>query len=386
VQVTDVVSLRVFPASKFCLAIRIFVQAMKKIDWYILKKFLSTFFYSIILLTVISTVIDLSERTDDFSKSGLSGKEIFYQYYVGFIPHIMSLLFPLFVFISVIFFTSKMANLSEFIAILASGVSLQRILRPYFIGGVFLALMLWYGNLSLIPRANDIRATFDLKYLRGPMTPTFSNAYYMRVDSFTYCGMRYYDTVSKSGGNFFLQTVRNNRVVYNLRSDNILWDTAKKNWRLSSVIERHVDSLGERVTYMPEMNRTFTFRPGDLRRDDFMQARLTTPELRRMIELEKLRGSESVKDLVMEEAKRTSTPVAVIILTLIGAIMACRKIRGGSGVHLAVGILICSVFILTDRFSTIFATKGNLDPYVAAWLPNLIFGLVTIYLYKKAPK
>lgn len=359
---------------------------MKKIDWYILKKFLSTFFYSIILLTVISTVIDLSERTDDFAKSGLSAKEIFYQYYVGFIPHIMSLLFPLFVFISVIFFTSKMANLSEFIAILASGVSLQRILRPYLIGGIFLALLLWYGNLSLIPKANDIRATFDLKYLRGPMTPTFSNAYYMRVDSFTYCGMRYYDTVSKSGGNFFLQTVRKNKVVYNLRADNILWDTAKKDWRLSSVLERHVDSLGERVTYLPEVHRTFTFRPGDLRRDDFMQARLTTPELRRMIELEKLRGSESVKDLTTEEAKRTSTPVAVIILTLIGAIMACRKIRGGSGVHLAVGILICSVFILTDRFSTIFATKGNLDPYVAAWLPNLIFGLVTIYLYKKAPK
>jgi lipopolysaccharide export system permease protein len=364
----------------------LFLGRMKKIDVYIIGKFLSTFFFSLIMLTVISTVIDLSERTDDFARSGLSAREIFLQYYVGFIPHIMALLFPLFVFISVIFFTSKMANRSEFVAILASGVSLNRILRPYWIGGILLAALLWVGYREVIPRASDIRAQFDLKYLRSPLFQSSSNSYYMRVDSFSYSGMRYYDTVSKTGGNFFLETVRNNKVVYNLRADNITWDTAKRDWRLTGVVERRVDSLGERVSYHPELHRTFTFTPPDLRRDDFMQARLTSPELKRMIELEKLRGSETVKDLTMEFAKRTSTPVSVVILTLIGAILACRKVRGGSGMHLALGIVICAVFILTDRFSTIFSVKGDLNPYVAAWIPNVLFGALTVYLYRKAPK
>jgi len=360
---------------------------MRKLDRYILGKFLSTFFFSILLLTVISTVIDLSERTDDFARSGLSAAEIVRQYYFGFVPYIMALLFPLFVFISVIFFTSKMANRSEFIAILASGVSLRRILLPYWVGGLFLGGLLWLGNRELIPVANGIRAAFDLKYLRSPvMNSGASNAYYMRVDSFSYCGMRYYDTVSRSGGSFFLETVRDNRLTYNLRADNILWDTAKKAWRLNGVVERRIDSLGETVAYTPELHRTFPFRPGDLRRDDFVQSRLTSRELQRLLELEKLRGSETVKDLMMEDAKRDATPVAVVILTLIGAILACRRIRGGSGVHLALGIIICCVFILTDRFSTIFSTKGDLNPYLAAWVPNAVFATLTAWLYRTAPK
>jgi lipopolysaccharide export system permease protein len=201
---------------------------MNKLDRYILRQFLSTFFFSIVLLTVISTVIDLSERTDDFARSGLTTRQIIEQYYFGFVPYIMAMLFPLFVFISVIFFTSKMANRTEFVAMLASGISLRRILRPYLVGGILLGGILWWGYLALIPRANDIRATFDLKYLRsGPMAQGPSNSYYMRVDSFSYCGIRYYDTVSKNGGGFFMETIRGNRITYNLRADNIIWDTAK---------------------------------------------------------------------------------------------------------------------------------------------------------------
>lgn len=359
---------------------------MKKIDWYIFKKFISTFVFSVILLTVISTVIDMSEKTDDFVKSGLSSKEILLQYYAGFIPYIVSMLFPLFVFISVIFFTSKMATRSEFIAILASGVSLSRILRPYLVGGILLGLLLWYGNQYIIPRANEKRTHFEAKYVKSPILQTVSRSIYMRVDSFSYCGIRYYDTTSRSGGSFFLETVHDFKVTYNLRADNMSWDTAKKQWRLSGVLDRKLDGLKEKVAYYPEMYKDFPFGPKDLQRDEFMQARLTTPELNRMIKLEKLRGSETVKELMMENAHRNATPVAVVILTLIGAILACRRIRGGSGVHLALGIIICAVFILTDRFSTIFSTKGDLNPYIAAWIPNVLFSLLTVYLYKKAPK
>jgi lipopolysaccharide export system permease protein len=328
----------------------------------------------------------MSEKTDDFVKSGLTAREIFSQYYVGFIPHIISLLFPLFVFISVIFFTSKMANRSEFIAILASGVSLRRVLRPYLVGGLLLALTLWMGSRYVIPRANEIRTRFEAKYVKSPMMQTTSRSIYMRVDSFSYCGIRYYDTTSRSGGSFFMETIRNNQVVYNLRADNILWDTTKRKWRLTGVLERKIDGLKEEVVFQQEKYRDFNFTPRDLQRDEYVQSRLTTPELKRMIELEKLRGSETVRELMMERAHRNATPVAVLILTLIGAILACRKIRGGSGVHLALGIIICAVFILSDRFSTIFSTKGNLNPDVAAWIPNVLFGVLTAYLYKKAPK
>jgi len=359
---------------------------MKKIDWYIFKKFISTFVFSVILLTVISTVIDMSEKTDDFVKSGLSTSEILIQYYMGFIPYIISMLFPLFVFISVIFFTSKMANRSEFIAILASGVSLARILRPYLVGGILLGLLLWYGNQYIIPLANEKRTHFEAKYVKSPIMQVVSRSIYMRVDSFSYCGIRYYDTTSRSGGSFFLEEVRDHNVTYNLRADNMAWDTAKKEWRLTGVLERSIDSLREKVSYYPEMHKKFPFGPKDLQRDEYMHSRLTTPELNRMIAMEKLRGSETVKELRMENAHRNATPVAVVILALIGAILASRRIRGGSGVHLALGIIICAVFILTDRFSTIFSTKGDLNPYVAAWIPNVLFGLLTIYLYKKAPK
>jgi lipopolysaccharide export system permease protein len=359
---------------------------LRKLDWYILKKFLTTFFFSLILFTIISTVIDMSEKTDDFAKAALDYTQVFREYYSGFIPFILAMLFPLFVFISVIFFTSKMANRSEFIAILASGVSLRRILRPYWVGGILLGVMLFIANDYYLPRANEVRTKFEAKYTQTTKLDVMNKSIYMRVDSFTYCGIRYYDTTAKGGGTFFLETIRNHKVVYNMRADNFVWDTARKLWKLTGVIERKVGDLKEDVTFQQELYKDFNFKPSDLQRDEFVKDRLTTPELKRMIELEKLRGSETVKELTMERAKRASTPVSVVILTLIGAIMACRKIRGGSGAHLALGIILCAFFILTDRFSTIFSTKGDLNPYVAAWLPNVMFSAVTLWLYKKAPK
>lgn len=323
---------------------------------------------------------------DDFARSKVDTKLIVFEYYAGFVPYIVSMLFPLFVFLSVIFFTSKMADRAEFIAILASGVSLRRILRPYWVGGVLLAITLYLGNFQLIPRANEKRTKFESKYIKSPMTSTATGSWYMRIDSFSYCGIRYYDTATKTGSTFFMETIHDHVVTYNLRADNISWDTSKRKWKLTGVLERKIGKMKEDVQYQSELYRSFNFTPKDLQRDEYLKERLTTPELNRMIALERLRGSETVKELEMEGAKRAATPVSVIILTLIGAILACRKIRGGSGVHLAVGIILCAIFILTDRFSTIFSTKGNLNPYIAAWIPNLLFSLITLRLYKKAPK
>ncbi|NBO49505.1 MAG: YjgP/YjgQ family permease [Chitinophagia bacterium] len=359
---------------------------MRTIDWYILKNFLKTFFFSVLLLTLISTVVDISEHTDDFVKSGLTAKQIFLTYYIGFIPHIIALLFPLFVFISVIFFTSKMANRSEFIPILSSGVSLNRLMRPYWLGGTILALLLLFSEAFIIPRANTIRTTFEVKYMPNLTVNTSNSGLYMRIDSFTYAGMRYYDTTAKIGGTFFLETVKNNQVVYNLRADNIAWDTTRKKWKLNGVVERELNGLNEKVNFKFEMYKRFSFEPNDLYFDRFTQTRMTTPELQTRIRKERLRGSETVKELEMENAHRVATPFSVLILTLIGALISFRRIRGGSGLHLAIGLIICAVYILFDRFSTIFSTKGDLNPYLAAWIPNLIFGYVAWRIYEKAPK
>src|SRR5690349_10039216 len=204
---------------------------MKKIDWYIIKKFFSTFFFAIFLFTVIAVAVDVSEKTDDFVSSGLSFTDIILQYYIAFVPYIIALLFPLFVFIAVIFFTSKMALRSEVIAIIASGTSFHRFMRPYWVGGITLGLLLMYAVNYVIPVAQEKRTNFEAKYVNVNSTydplMQHSNNIYFRIDSFTYAGVRNYDTSRKSGGPFFMQRIKGDQLVYNLRSEGIRWDTAK---------------------------------------------------------------------------------------------------------------------------------------------------------------
>lgn len=344
-----------------------------------------------LLFTIVGVVIDISEKTDDFVKAGLGAKDVFVKYYLGFIPFINGLLFPLFVFIAVIFFTSQMAGRSEIVAILASGTNFNRFLRPYFTAGTILALILLLLNSFVIPPANKIRTDFELKYIKvnstyDPLVNRHERNIYFRLDSFTYAGVRSYDTFSKSGGPFFLNRVKNKKVVFNLRSDRILWDTAKKKWKLQNVYERTIDSLKEKVVQDKERFVKYDFTFTDLARDDYAKDKLTSPELYEYIEKEKVRGTEGLKVLQVEAYRRVATPVAVIILTLIGAVIASRKVRGGSGAHLGIGLAIAAIFIIMDRFSTIFCTKGNLPPLLAAWMPDIIFFAVAIYLYRKAPK
>jgi lipopolysaccharide export system permease protein len=363
---------------------------LKKLDWYILNKFLKVFFFSIFLFAVIAVVIDGSEKTDDFVRSGFSASEIFTRYYIGFIPHIIALLFPLFVFIAVIFFTSKMAGQTEIIAILASGTSYNRWLRPYLIGGVFLGLFLWISNLYFIPKANIVRGSFESAYVDSHSSYNAliqgSTDIYFKVDSFTYAGIYGYDTAAKRGNNFFIYKVEGDKVNYNLRAETILWDTAAKQWLLTEVIERKVFNNREKMDYSSTMHTNFGFLPLDLEKDKYTKDKLTTPQLIKQIKLEEIRGSEVLNELRIERYRRDATPITVLLLTLIGAIIAGHKVRGGSGSHLALGFIIAAVFIITDRFSTIFSTKGNLPPLLAAWIPNIIFVWVVYYLYKKAAK
>lgn len=361
---------------------------IKKLDWYILKKFLTTFFFAILLLTFITVVIDISEKADDFVKSGLSTGQIITQYYFGFIPHIVSMLFPLFVFISVVFFTSKMAGRSEVVAILASGISFNRFLKPYAIGAVLLALMLWLSYRYVTPAANKLRTNFQSKYIdNGPRSESNSNTTYFRNDSLHYGQVSYFDTVSKRGSGFVLQKIDKTRLLENLRAETLAWDTGKKKWKLESVVIRNFDSAGhETIRQQADMFIDLNFKPAELKKSAYTKDILTTPELSDLINKETLRGAEGLNELKVEKYHRDATPFSLLILTLIGVSLSSRKVRGGSGFHLAIGIITAALFILTDRFSTIFSSKGNFPPLLAAWTPNIIFLFVAIYVFVKAPK
>jgi lipopolysaccharide export system permease protein len=361
---------------------------MKLLDWYIIKKFFVTFFFCLIALTFIVVIVDLSEKTDDFAKTGLSYKEIIVQYYFGFLPHIEAMLFPLFIFISVIFFTSSLANKSEIIAMLSTGISFGRLLRPYMVAGAIFTAFLWWANQYALPPANEKWANFNAKYIDYNYggyvnTSTLSNKYF-KLDSFSYAGIRYYDTTSKTGSNFFIQRFDKTNLVYNLRALSIKWDTGTNKWMLNNVVIRKINGLHQTIIDSATMQMNFNFKPRDLRRDDYMKDKMTTPELNHFIQLEKMRGSGDVNELLLEKNNRNAVPVSVFILTIIGACVSSKKIRGGSGFHLAIGFLICVIYILVGRFASVFALKGNFSPIVAAWLPNVVFGGLAWYLYKRA--
>lgn len=363
---------------------------ISKIDRYIIKKFFITFLFCMLLFTVIAIAVDSSEHTDDFVKSKLSTIEIIRQYYLGFIPWIWGLMYPLFVFIAVIFFTSKMALRSEVIAIIASGTTYNRWLRPYFISGFIFAAVLWYANSYVIPKGTGVKNAFVTKYIDLPSGGSNQgrclNCFYKRIDSVTYIGIRYFDTSSKSAGSFFLEKIREGKVFYNLRAQRMEWDSAAKNWKLSYVTERTINGMKETLTELPAMNIDLKINPRDLANDKYLKDRLTTPQLADFIKKETQRGREGLEAFQVEQYRRTATPVTVWLLSIIGAIIASRKTRGGSGVHLAMGIIIAALFILSDRFSTVFSVQGNLSPYISAWMPNIVFALVGLFLYLRAPK
>ncbi|MEP7258953.1 MAG: LptF/LptG family permease, partial [Flavitalea sp.] len=279
------------------------------------------------------------------------------------------------------------------VAILAGGVRFNRFLRPYLIGAFFLTGLFWYATQYLIPKAVVLRANFQSTYIDsksayeiGQYLSKGSN-FYIRVDSNTYAGIRNYDTASKRAyGGFFMDRLEGTKVTYKLRAESLRWDTASKKWRLENVVERHIDGIKETVKSSKELNINLKVKPSEIKPDKYLKDKMTTPELDRFIRLEESRGTEGLNDYKVERYKRDATPVSVLILTLMGAVIASRKTRGGSGLHMAFGIILAASFVVMDKFSVTFSTKGNLHPVLAAWAPNIIFTLIGIWLYRRAPK
>lgn len=355
---------------------------MKKLDWYIVRKFLSTFFFAIMILAVISCVIDYSEKVDNI----VSKKAPFWvvaNYYKNFVPHITALLFPLFIFIATIFFTSKLAYKSEIIAILSSGVSFSRFLRPYVIGGGFLCMVSLLSNHWVIPNANKQRIHFEDTYINDGNYRYASDNLHLGIAKGTYIYMQNFNFDNMTGNRFCVEKMEGTLLKEKVMADYVVYDTAKKIWQMHNVVIRTNEGLKEKLVKVPEMNVAYPFAPRDLNRGDAIREALTTPQLNAYIKQEQMRGTENLSSFFIEKERRTAQPFAGFILTIIGACIASRKIRGGSGLHLALGIAISAIYIMFMQISSTFATKANLDPMIAMWIPNMIFGVVALVMYRR---
>ncbi|XZF15667.1 LptF/LptG family permease [Chitinophagaceae bacterium MMS25-I14] len=357
---------------------------IKKLDWYIIKKFLGTFFFAIIILAVISCVIDYSEKIDDFVKHKAPFLEIL-NYFKNFMPYIISLLYPLFIFIAAIFFTSKLAYKSEIIAMLAGGVSFQRFLRPYVIGAAFLGFIALLASHFIVPMANKQRLTFEDKYVHERVSNADQNVH-IRLSPTLYVYMQNYDYTSNMGYRFTAETVDGTLLKEKIMADRASYDSVKKIWNLYGVSIRENDSLKEKLEYKPEITRKYGFVPKDLKINEDAMTGMTTPQLLKHIALMKTRGAETLNFYYVELHKRTAQAFAGFILTIIGACISSRKIRGGSGFHLALGIVISAVYIMLLQFSTTFSTKAGLNAFIAVWIPNVIFTGLAYYLYRRQIK
>jgi lipopolysaccharide export system permease protein len=357
---------------------------MKKLDWYIVRKFVTTFFFAILILAIIACVIDYSEKVDDFvaKKAPL---DAILNYFKNFIPHISALLFPLFIFIATIFFTSKLAYKSEIIAMLASGVSFQRFMRPYMIGGGFLCLLSFFANHWVVPNANKQRLAFENKYIHNARTYSDANIH-LRLTKTLYIYVQTFNFADNTGNRFTAEDIDGILLKQKLFADRITYDSAKNLWHLYNVTIRTNDSTKESLKFANQMDMKYPFVPKDLIEDEDVKESLTTPELNSYIAKERIRGRETLNFFYVERDRRTAQPVAGMILTIIGVCIASRKIRGGSGLHLALGICISALYILLLQFATTFSTKAGLNPLLAVWIPNIIFAAVAFYLYRRQIK
>jgi lipopolysaccharide export system permease protein len=372
---------------------------LKILDKYILKRFIGTFFFSITLMLCIFIVFDISEKLQDFVASKVPIKEIIFDHYLNFIPYYGNLFSPLFTFIAVILFTSKMAYKTEFVAILSSGTSFTRILRPYMIGASLITVMSLILNHFIIPHSNRIRLGFEDKYINNGYNTEERNIH-KQIAPGTTLYMADYDNFSNSANQISIEKIANNKQMGMMKADNMKWDSIDGIWNLQNVFERELiyvvmDSAKanapkfvykETHKFFPSKKIRIDFTPKDMIRFQSKIEVLPYFELKEFIVKEKLKGSSRIEFFEVEMYKRTAFPFATFILTIIGVSISSRKIRGGVGLHIALGLVLSCVYILFMHISTTFATSGstNITPIIAVWIPNIIFSIIAFYLYKNA--
>ena len=359
---------------------------LRIVDYYIIRKFLGTFFFALLMIITIAVIFDISEKIDDFITKHATAKQVIFDYYLNFIPYFAVLFSSLFTFISVIFFTSKMAYNSEIIAILSSGMSFRRLLYPYILSAAFLSSFSFLLSNYVIPKANQKRFAFEEVYVRANPYDYVKRNIHQQVEPGTFIYMESFNNSSSIGFKFSMEKFEGNILVSKLMADYIKWDSITNKWQLNNYYIRKINGTKETLTKGIKKDTIVKIDPKEFkRRDNFVEA-MSIHELNAYIKLMKLQGADNLSLFIIEREKRLAYPFSTFILTMIGVTLSTRKVRGGIGVHIGIGLTLSFAYILFMQFSSQFAISGALSPMLAAWIPNIIFAGISMYLYRIAPK
>ena len=358
----------------------------KLIDSYIIKKFLGTFFFCLLLILTIAVVFDFAEKIDNFMEKQAPVKAIILDYYLNFIPYFAMLFAPLFVFISVIFFTSKMAVSTEIIAILNSGMSFRRMMWPYFLSAFIIATFTFVLTNFVIPKSNLIRMDFEDKYYHSSTKRITIENTHRQVFKNVLVYMGTFNPLSQRGQNFTIEKIDSGKLISKLSAASVKYDTALHKWSALNYYIREIKGNKEVITKGKQIDTTLNINPEDFSRDPSYVGTMTSHELDDYIKLLRLQGSDELKLFLIEKYRRFANPFAVFILTLIGVTLSSRKIRGGIGMNVGIGLGLSFSYILFLQFASQFCLKGNLGPMLAMWIPNIIYSVIGLVLYKLAPK
>jgi len=359
------------------------VKLYKTIDIYITKKFLGTFFYAIALILSIAIVFDLAENLDEFISKDIPIHVIIFDYYMNFIPYFANLFSPLFTFIAVIYFTSKMAYNTEIIAILSSGVSYPRLMRPYLISAFILAAFSFLLGNYIIPPANKTLNDFRHKYIDQNRIITERNIH-QQIETGVFVYMQSFNA-SNVGYRFTLERFKDSKLVEKLTADNIRYDSNTKKWIINNYWKRIIYDDHEEFEKGFRIDTTLNMSPDDFKKTKNEMETFTTPALKKEIKKMKMRGVRTV-EWEIEKHRRVAGPFSAFILTIIGAGLASRKIKGGLGLHLGLGLLLSFSYILFMQISTVFAISGNTPPILAVWIPNLGYSLIAFFVFRWAAR
>jgi lipopolysaccharide export system permease protein len=355
---------------------------IKKIDKYIIRKFIGTYFFSIVLIISIVIVIDTSEKLDNFYDHHAPLKAIIFSYYINFIPYFINLFSPLFTFIAVIFFTSKLADNTEIIAILSSGVSFKRMMYPYFLSAAIIALLTFILSGYIIPPANQVRLKFEDTYVKKVMRDNAHNVQ-MQVDKGVVAYIERYEQANNVGSRFSLDKFEGKTLVSRMTADSIRWKSGYK-WVAKNYLIRDFQGLREDIKRGEKLDTIIMMQPGDFFITSREAPQMTNGALSGYINRQKSRGVGNTGAFLVEYYRRFANPLAAFILTLIGVSLSSRKVRGGIGLQIGIGIALSALYILFNTVSATFAANGSLPPLLAVWLPNIIFMIIGISLYTRA--
>ena len=363
------------------------LREVKRMDWYIINKFIGTYVYSIILIISISIVFDVNENLAKFTSNNAPLRAIVFDYYANFVPYFANLFSPLFVFIAVIFFTSKLAGNSEIIAMLACGMSFKRLLRPYLISAALIALLNFYLGSYIIPKGTVVRHDFESLYKNNKKNTSASNIQLM-VDKGVVAYISQYDDTRKTGYGFALYKFENKKMVSQMNANVIQYDTIAEeryHWKARNYKIRTLKGMREEITSGFEIDTLIQMEPMDLVFSRGQQETFTSPELKRYISKQQQRGSSNVVQYEVEYHKRIATSFASFILTIIGVSLSSRKRKGGMGMYLGIGLALSFTYILLQTVSATFAINADTPPILAAWIPNILYAFIAYYCYRHAP-